>query len=156
MACILSGQTLPPRQVANTHSVAFAGLALIVWFGTDKPRLSAFLLLLISGTLAFAVSFFSDRLPGADGRFGKCTSYPQCQYLGSKLPRGGLGSERDTPEHLFLRHSQLESRMSAEADVCTTCFAKDTSDFVWSSFAGTQSSSVLQRSNIRCRFRGYP
>ncbi|KAK6860099.1 Beta-1-2-xylosyltransferase 1 [Apiospora arundinis] len=35
----------------------------------DRPRLSAFLLLLISGALAFTASFFSKRLPGNDGRF---------------------------------------------------------------------------------------
>ncbi|KAK8016336.1 hypothetical protein PG993_014525, partial [Apiospora rasikravindrae] len=34
-----------------------------------RPRLSAFLLLLISGALAFSASFFSKRLPGNDGRF---------------------------------------------------------------------------------------
>ncbi|KAK8008663.1 Beta-1-2-xylosyltransferase 1 [Apiospora marii] len=37
--------------------------------GTDRPRLSAFLLLSISGALAFSASFFSKRLPGNDGRF---------------------------------------------------------------------------------------
>ncbi|KAI0409767.1 hypothetical protein F4802DRAFT_33 [Xylaria palmicola] len=35
----------------------------------NQPRLSSFLLLLISGLSAFAVSLFSKWLPGADGRF---------------------------------------------------------------------------------------
>ncbi|KAI0548384.1 hypothetical protein F4679DRAFT_322370 [Xylaria curta] len=35
----------------------------------SQPRLSSFLLLLISGLSAFAVSLFSKWLPGADGRF---------------------------------------------------------------------------------------
>ncbi|KAI0422565.1 hypothetical protein F5X98DRAFT_99156 [Xylaria grammica] len=35
----------------------------------NQPRLSSFLLLLISGSSAFAVSAFSRWLPGADGRF---------------------------------------------------------------------------------------
>ncbi|KAI8959690.1 glycosyltransferase family 90 protein [Daldinia sp. FL1419] len=35
----------------------------------DQPRLSSFLLLSISGTVAFIASLFSKWLPGADGRF---------------------------------------------------------------------------------------
>ncbi|KAH8682407.1 capsular associated protein [Xylariales sp. PMI_506] len=35
----------------------------------DQPRLSAFLVLLVTGASAFLLSFFSRRLPGADGRF---------------------------------------------------------------------------------------
>ncbi|KAI0006490.1 glycosyltransferase family 90 protein [Xylariaceae sp. FL0662B] len=35
----------------------------------DQPRLSSFLLLLISGAVAFVASLFSKWLPGADGRF---------------------------------------------------------------------------------------
>ncbi|KAH6657863.1 capsular associated protein [Truncatella angustata] len=35
----------------------------------DQPRLSAFLVLLVSGGVAFALSFVSKQLPGADGRF---------------------------------------------------------------------------------------
>ncbi|KAI3324808.1 glycosyltransferase family 90 protein [Xylariaceae sp. AK1471] len=35
----------------------------------DQPRLSSFLLLLISGALAYGASLFSKWLPGADGRF---------------------------------------------------------------------------------------
>ncbi|KAI0126526.1 glycosyltransferase family 90 protein [Xylariales sp. AK1849] len=50
----------------------------------DQPRLSAFLVLLVSGALAFILSCFPKRLPGADGRFdseavfkGLKTSLPQ-------------------------------------------------------------------------------
>ena len=35
----------------------------------DKPRLSAFLVLLLSSLISFGASFFSEWLPGADGRF---------------------------------------------------------------------------------------
>ncbi|KAI1464107.1 glycosyltransferase family 90 protein [Daldinia caldariorum] len=35
----------------------------------DQPRLSSFLLLFISGSVAFIASLFSEWLPGADGRF---------------------------------------------------------------------------------------
>ncbi|KAI0384146.1 glycosyltransferase family 90 protein [Hypomontagnella monticulosa] len=35
----------------------------------DQPRLSSFLLLFVSGTIAFIASLFSKWLPGADGRF---------------------------------------------------------------------------------------
>ncbi|KAI1879903.1 hypothetical protein JX265_001524 [Neoarthrinium moseri] len=38
-------------------------------FLTERPRLSACLVLLVSGAVAFGLSFFSKRLPGADGRF---------------------------------------------------------------------------------------
>lgn len=42
---------------------------------TEKPRLSSFLILLISGLVSFGVSFFSSWLPGANGRFGKPLAY---------------------------------------------------------------------------------
>lgn len=50
----------------------------------DQPRLSAFLLLFTAGAFVFAVSLFSERLPGADGRFD---SDALLKRLKSSLPQ---------------------------------------------------------------------
>ncbi|KAK9420367.1 putative Capsular associated protein [Seiridium unicorne] len=66
--------------MAGDESSTFAAVCFIASFSwllhsldrhslIDQPRLSAFLVLLVSGAVAFALSFFSKQLPGADGRF---------------------------------------------------------------------------------------
>ncbi|OTA64156.1 glycosyltransferase family 90 protein [Hypoxylon sp. EC38] len=49
----------------------------------DQPRLSSFLLLFISGAIAFVASLFSKWLPGADGRFDSEAAFKGMQ---SSLP----------------------------------------------------------------------
>ncbi|KAI1827789.1 hypothetical protein F4861DRAFT_491211 [Xylaria intraflava] len=61
----------------GTRSTGIWFLASFMWLSyslnrhtlISQPRLSSFLLLLVSGSLAFASSFFSKWLPGTDGRF---------------------------------------------------------------------------------------
>ncbi|KAI2638381.1 hypothetical protein GGS21DRAFT_507961 [Xylaria nigripes] len=61
----------------GTRLTSFWFLASFIWLSYslnrhtlfNQPRLSSFLLLLISGSLAFATSLFAKWLPGADGRF---------------------------------------------------------------------------------------
>ncbi|KAI1392768.1 glycosyltransferase family 90 protein [Hypoxylon trugodes] len=65
------------RDGGGSRLTAVCFLASYIWLSSslqrhsliDQPRLSSFLLLFISGVIAFVASLFSKWLPGADGRF---------------------------------------------------------------------------------------